>query len=448
LLNEKQEPNCTKWCKICIKKRKETSMKKGLLAAFAASALVLSGCAASETPAETSSVEETSAVVTGDIRVWINGGDTPQDARDYLKATFESQNPGSTLTLEQQDWGGLVEKLTTNMSGGDSPDVVEIGNTWSPGFTSALAFTDLTSNYEELGGSDLLPGFVEVGTFDGKFYAAPYYSGARLVFFSKADYAAAGVTVPATLDEYVSNAEKLKAATGNSGVFFPGKDWYNALPYIWENGGEIAKIDGGVWDSQLSSPASLRGLEMVKRVMDTSLAAKDGDEAESWVAYCTAKHSMLSAPSWAGGLLVPGDERPCERSAEDLGVFALPGLSGGAAQVFAGGSNIAIPKNSTNQELALAAVKIMLSPEYQSMLGAIGLVPALTSLGSTLGEGEIPTATAAAAANSKLTPASPNWADVEASGVLQDLFVKIATGSPINAAATAADEAIEAILNK
>jgi N,N'-diacetylchitobiose transport system substrate-binding protein len=423
-------------------------MKKGLLAAFAASALVLSGCAASETPAETSSAEETSAVVTGDIRVWINGGDTPQDARDYLKATFESQNPGSTLTLEQQDWGGLVEKLTTNMSGGDSPDVVEIGNTWAPGFTSALAFTDLTSNYEELGGADLLPGFVEVGTFDGKFYAAPYYSGARLVFYSKADYAAAGITVPATLDEYVSNAEKLKAATGNSGVFFPGKDWYNALPYIWENGGEVATVDGGVWDAQLSSAASLKGLEMVKRAMDTSLAAKDGDEAESWVAYCTGKHSMLSAPSWAGGLLVPGEDRPCERSADDLGVFALPGVSGGAAQVFAGGSNIAIPKNSANQELALAAVKIMLSPEYQSMLGAIGLVPALTSLGSTLGEGEIPAATAAAAANSKLTPASPNWADVEASGVLQDLFVKIATGSEISAAATAADEAIEAILNK
>jgi N,N'-diacetylchitobiose transport system substrate-binding protein len=423
-------------------------MKKGLFAAFAASALVLSGCAASETPAETSSAEETTAVVTGDIRVWINGGDTPQDARDYLKATFESQNPGSTLTLEQQDWGGLVEKLTTNMSGGDSPDVVEIGNTWAPGFTSALAFTDLTEYYDELGGSDLLPGFVDVGSFDGKFYAAPYYSGARLIFYSKADYAAAGVTVPSTLNEFVSNAEKLNAATGNSGIFFPGKDWYNALPYVWESGGDVATVDGGVWDAQLSSPASIRGLEMVKRAMDTSLAAKDGDEAESWVAYCTGKHSMLSAPSWAGGLLVPGDDRPCERAADDLGVFALPGLSGGAAQVFAGGSNIAIPKNSANQELALSALKIMLSPEYQSMLGAIGLVPALTSLGSTLGEGEIPAATAAAAANSKLTPASPNWADVEASGVLQDLFVKIATGSPIPVAATAADEAIEAILNK
>lgn len=426
--------------------RKETSMKKGLLAALAASTLVLTGCAAAETTPDASS--SSTEVVTGDIRVWVNGGDTPQAARDYLKETFEAQNPGSTLTIEEQEWGGLVEKLTTAMSGNDSPDVVEIGNTWAPGFTSALAFTDLTGSFEELGGADLLPGFVEVGSYDGKFYAAPYYSGARLVFYSKSDYEAAGLSVPTTLEEYVSNAEALKAATGNSGVYFPGKDWYNSLPYIWENGGEVAVNSGGTWDSQLSSEASLKGLALVKRAMDTSLAAKDGDEAESWVAYCTGKHSMLSAPSWASGLLVPRDDAPCERSAEDLGTFALPGMSGGAAQIFAGGSNIAIPKNSANQELAMAALKIMLSPEYQTILGNAGLVPALTSLGSTLGDGEIPKAVAAAAANAKLTPASPNWADVEAAGILQDLFVKIAQGSDITAAATAADEAIEAILNK
>lgn len=424
-------------------------MKKGLLAALAVSTLVLSGCAAEETtPSASPSASDTTTAVVGDIRVWVNGGDTPQDARDYLKQTFEAENPGSTLTIEQQDWGGLVEKLTTSMSGSDSPDVVEIGNTWAPGFTSALAFTDLTPYFEELGGSDLLPGFVEVGSYDGAFYAAPYYSGARLVFYSKSDYAAAGLSVPTTLEEYVSNAEKLNAATGNSGVYFPGKDWYNALPYIWENGGEVAVNDGGTWDSQLSSAKSLQGLSMVKRAMDTSLAAKDGDEAESWVAYCTGKHSMLSAPSWAGGLLVPREDAPCERSADDLGLFALPGMSGGAAQIFAGGSNIAIPKNSANQELALSALKIMLSPEYQTIMGNAGLVPALTSLGSTLGTGETPEAVAAAAANAKLTPASPNWADVEAAGILQDLFVKIAQGNDIAAAATAADEAIEAILNR
>ncbi|MEZ5189460.1 MAG: extracellular solute-binding protein [Schumannella sp.] len=184
-----------------------------------AAAVVLAGCS-TPTPAE----EET-----GDIRVWLVGTDTPQEARDYLKATFEEENPGSTLTIEEQQWTGLVDLLTTSLSSSDSPDVVEVGNTQAAAFTSAGAFLDITDMYEDLGGDDLLPGFVEAGSYDGKFYAAPYYSGSRIVFYNTAQYAQAGVEVPTTLQEYVDNAGKLAAALpGVAGVWYPGQDWYNA----------------------------------------------------------------------------------------------------------------------------------------------------------------------------------------------------------------------------
>ena len=88
-----------------------------------------------------------------DIRVWLNGTDTPQEARDWLKKTFEEQNEGSTLTIEQQEWDGLVEKLTTSLaSESETPDVVEIGNTQAPTFTAAGAFSDLTDQLDDLGG--------------------------------------------------------------------------------------------------------------------------------------------------------------------------------------------------------------------------------------------------------------------------------------------------------
>ena len=76
-------------------------------------------------------------------------------------------------------------------------------------------------------------------------------------------------------------------------------------------------------------------------------------------------------------------------------------------------------------------------PEYEAKL----------SLADTLGTDEVAQAIAAAAGNAKLTPASPNWADVEAAGILQDLFVNIAQGGDVAALAAAADEEIEAILN-
>jgi N,N'-diacetylchitobiose transport system substrate-binding protein len=412
-------------------------------------ALTLSGCGSDDD----SSGSGGGGSDTADIRVWLNGTDTPQEARDYLKTTFEDENPGSTLTIEEQSWEGLVDKLTTSLSGSDSPDVVEVGNTQAPAFTSAGAFMDLTDKYEELGGDDLLPGFTEVGTYDGKFYAAPYYSGSRLVFFDKAMYEKAGLDVPATLDDYVANGMTLADENpGVSGIYFPGQDWYNALPYIWENGGEIAvQDDDGTWSSQLSSDESIAGLEQVADVMsNASKAPKDGNETNPQVPYCEGTVAQLSAPSWVKwSILAPKDaEVPgCPAQEKNLGVFALPGKDGGAAQVFAGGSNIAIAQASEHQDLAYKAMQIMLSDDYQSILGGAGLVPAKMSLADTIGTDEVAQATIAAATNAKLTPASPKWADVEAQGIMQDLFVQIAEGGDVAQLAADADSKIDEILN-
>ncbi|KJL41095.1 extracellular solute-binding protein [Microbacterium trichothecenolyticum] len=422
-------------------------MKKtlGAVALIGASALVLAGCAGGSDNGGSSSDEG------AEIRVWLVGTDTPQDARDYLKKTFEDENPGSTLVIEEQQWTGLVDKLTTSLSSNDSPDIVEMGNTQAPAFTSSGALLSLADIEGDLGGDDLLPGFVEAGSWDGTLYAAPYYSGARVVFYNTAMYEQAGVAVPTTLDEYVSNGVTLAGALpGVSGVYFPGKDWYNALPFIWENGGEIAVQDGDEWDAQLSSDESLAGLAQVQELMTkASLAPKDGDETEGWVPFRTEQSATYSAPSWAYWSIVADEDKQPTAVADTTGYYALPGMDGGAAQVFAGGSNVGIAAKSKNPDLAKTALEIMLSDEYQTILAENGLVPALVSLGDKVAAAtpELATVIAEAAANAKLTPASPNWADVEAQGIMQDLFVNIANGGDIKELATAADEQIESILN-
>ncbi len=419
--------------------------KLGALALLGASAVVLAGCAGGSTSTDNGTPEP------AEVRVWLVGTDTPQDARDYLVKTFEDENPGSTLKIEEQQWTGLVDKLTTSLSSSDSPDVVEMGNTQAAAFTSSGALLDLTDIQEDLGGSDLLPGFVEAGTWDGKLFAAPYYSGARVVFYNTAQYTQAGVAVPTTLDEYVSNGVTLAGALpGVSGVYFPGKDWYNALPFIWENGGEIAVQKDGEWDAQLSSDESVAGITQVQELMTkASLAAKDGDETEAWVPFRTEKAATLSAPSWAYWSIVADEDKAETALTNTLGYFALPGKDGGAAQVFAGGSNVGIAAKSAHPDLAKSALEIMLSDGYQTILAENGLVPAKTSLGAKVAAAtpELATVIADAAANAKLTPASPKWADVEAKGLLQDFFVKVAGGGDVKALATELDTEIESILN-
>ncbi|WP_125131323.1 extracellular solute-binding protein [Microbacterium sp. 10M-3C3] len=418
--------------------------KLAAVALVGASALALAGCAGGSAGGDDGDGAE--------IRVWLVGTDTPQDARDYLVKTFEEENPGSTLTIEEQQWTGLVDKLTTSLSSSDSPDIVEMGNTQAAAFTSSGALLSLDDIKDQLGGDDLLPGFVEAGTSDGTLYAAPYYSGARVVFYNTAMYQQAGVQVPTTLDAYVSNGEALAAAMpGVSGVYFPGKDWYNALPFIWENGGEVAvQDDDGTWDAQFSSAESLKGLEQVQQLMTkASLAPKDGDETDGWVPFRTEQAATYSAPSWAYWSIVADEDKKPTALADTTGYFALPGKDGGAAQVFAGGSNVGIAAKSQHPDLAKKALEIMLSDDYQKILAGAGLVPAKTSLGSDVAAAtpELAKVIADAAANAKLTPASPKWADVEAKGIIQDFFVNVAGGGDVKSLAEDLDTQIESILN-
>ena len=125
----------------------------------------------------------------------------------------------------------------------------------------------------------------------------------------------------------------------------------------------------------------------------------------------------------------------------------LPGVDGTPAPVFAGGSNIGISAKSKNQEGARELLKIIFSPEYQAMLGKNGLGPANLDYVIILGDDQFAKALIESAANSKLTPAAPGWAAVEASGMLEELFAKIADGGDITALAEEYDAKLTPMLN-
>ena len=419
-------------------------MSKKMMVAISAMATL--GLAACSSSAEEPDRDEASGG-SADLRVWLNGADTPQEARDWLKETFEEEHPGSTLTIEEQEWEGLVERLTTALSSeSETPDVVEVGNTQAPTFTSAGAFSDLTPMVDELGGDDLLPGFVEAGSMDGKTYAVPYYAGSKYVFYRTDLLEKAGLSVPTTMDEFVDTAVRLKDSVDRpanfSGFWLPGQDWRNGVTFIWDAGGDLAVESDGQWEGALSTPESIQGLETVQTLFqEASGAAKDGNEADPWTPFCAGEIGMLSAPGWVSGMIAD-PEAGCPDMVKKMGVFAMPGSDGEPAPVLLGGSNIAVSASSPNQELAKDAVALMLSDDYQTILAENGLTPAKQSLSDLLGDDEGARATIEAASNAKLTPAAAGWASVEGARIMEDLFVAIAKGGDVEKLATEADARI------
>jgi N,N'-diacetylchitobiose transport system substrate-binding protein len=416
------------------------------------------------------------------LTLWLAGGDTNDELRAYLKDTFEAQNSGWTLTIETIDWGDLVAKLTTALPDSkNTPDVVEVGNTQSPTFTNVGAFLDISDMYQELGGAKLLQSFVEVGQVNGKNYTLPYYFGSRYMFYRVDVWKEAGVETPKTLDEFNAAVTKItqtnpRSIKDFSGFFIGGADWRNGISWVFANGGELAKQEGGKWVSTLSDPNTIKGLGQLQTIQATASKApadakdqspwlyiNDSDEAAeegSSVTNTTLSAATIMAPGWAhwsiGDPVLDDSGQPTrndngviirEWNSDKFGVFPLPGNDGKPAPVFAGGSNIGISAASQKVDQAKSLMKIIFSAEYQQKLGGAGLGPANSDYVSALGDDQFAKALIDSALNSKLTPAAPGWAAVEGSGLLEEFFGKVAQGGDIAALAKEYDDKIGPLLN-
>ncbi|MCL2595391.1 MAG: extracellular solute-binding protein [Promicromonosporaceae bacterium] len=392
------------------------------------------------------------------ITMWVAGNDTPQELRDWLIAEFAAQNPGSTLVIEEQGWGDLVPQLITALpDAANTPDVVEIGNTQTPTFTPVGAFREISPElFAELGGSDLLPSFVEIGTYDGRIYALPYYFGSRYMFFRSDIWGEAGLSVPTTLGEFTESAIALTTAT-QSGFAIGGQDWRNGISWIFAHGGNLATVEGTTWTSTLSDPNTIAGLEAWQELF---LGASNLPVTDRDVAYWDFLNdgtddtpplaATIMAPGWARwsiGHLDENGNRDGMADEDTFDIFALPGVDGGIAPVFAGGSNLAISAQSQHPELAENLLRIIFSEDYQRMLGENGLGPANANYTDSMGDSKFARTMIETAQASRLTPAAPGWAAIEAAFVYEELFQAIAEGGDVAAIAAEFDARLTPMLN-
>ena len=445
-------------------------MKRMRIAAAVAtvSMLALAACSGGGTSnpttgdATTGSNPTTNAAANSDktITLWLAGSDTPDELRQYLIDTFHTKT-GATLKIEEQSWSDLVTKLTTALPDAENtPDVVEIGNTQAPTFTAVGAFLPLTDIYKDLGGDDLLKSFVDAGTYDGTVFAVPYYFGSRYIFYRPDIWKAAGVEVPTTLQGFTDAATKL-TTDKQSGFAMGGQDWRNGISWVFANGGELATVDGTTWTSTLSDPKTIKGLEMWQDLVEhASLLPHTERDVAYWdflndgTDGSAPQATSIMAPGWARwslGDMTKNDKgeevRDGMKDESKFDIFALPGVDGGVAPVFAGGSNIAISAKSQNPELAKELMKIIFSEDYQKMLGKNGLGPANTKYTSSLGDDKFAKTMIETAEHSKLTPAAPGWAAIEGAFVYEELFQKIADGGDVTALAKEYDAKLTPMLN-
>jgi N,N'-diacetylchitobiose transport system substrate-binding protein len=439
--------------------------------------LAVAACTGAGTPAPSATTAQATAAasspaatgtpVARTITVWLMNGSAADPLVKQLNDEFQAAHPGVTVMYQVQQWDGIVDKLTTALASDGPPDVIEMGNTQTAKFAQSGALTDLTDKRQDLGGGTSadstsadelwLGGLNDSSLWDGKLNAVPFYAGNRVVIYNKDQFAAAGID-PASItskDKLIAAAKTLqtknKSVKDYSGFYIPGQNWYVLLSFIWDEGGQIAVNNGGTWAGALESPEAQAGIQdYVDYYKAGSTGPKDNDEQhpEQATVIANGKAGMMVGALWELGT---AETRKAAIKGK-LGVFPLPSHTDGkTAPVFLGGSNLGIPVNSKNQDLAYDWVKLMAGDTYQKLMVAAGNVPNTKAL-STTGTADNPNLkveAAAAAAGSNVTPNDPRWASVEAgANPLKDMLTQVLTGkASIADAAKAADQVINDRLN-
>jgi len=389
-----------------------------------------------------------------DITVWLMNGSAPDAVIKRVNAQFNQAHPNTKVNIQIQQWDGIQEKTTTALAGNNPPDVLEIGSTLVSKFADSGGLEDLSSKKADLGGDTWLQGLTDAGTLDGKLYAIPYYAGDRAVLYRKDMFTKAGIsTLPTDRAAFVSTMAKLQAKYGSdkqfSALYFPGQYWYAALPFIWDEGGEVAVQDNGQWKGALDSPQSQAGLSALKDIVTRySKAPVNGNENDNdpAVPLGEGKAGMIIDAGWKVGTI----EKAHPQLKGQIGVFPVPSKNAGqTAPVFLGGSNLAISAGSDAPGLAYEWIKILAGTKAQTDLATTGgVIPNSTSLLTLHAKDPVLSVFDLAAKNSRSTPATPKWANVESGTVLQDMLVSIFSGKKSVADATTnATEAITKTLN-
>jgi N,N'-diacetylchitobiose transport system substrate-binding protein len=391
---------------------------------------------------------------TGTLTIWLMNGSAPPAVVDGVNADFKAKYPNVTVNVEIQQWGDIGTKLDTAYGGSNPPDVVELGNTLVAKYAAAGALEDISGKRSSFDNSTTwLQSLTDSCTVNGKLYCVPYYAGSRAIIYRKDLFTAAGIAQPpASMDELLADGKKLMSANSSdpnfSALYFPGKYWYAALPFVWDFGGDIATQSGGKWQGTLNSSSSQEGLTELKTlVSQLSRADKTGDEAKQDAAFAQGHIAMIIANGWEVGVITdPKAGNPA--LADKLGAFPIPSHnSGQQAPVFLGGSDFGVAAKSAHRDLANAWIQTFTDQKNMTQMATVGgVIPNTTTL-LGLGQG-LNAVFYNAAKNSKFVPNSENWANVENANVLPDMLVKIFTGQQaIPDATAAASTRITSILN-
>lgn len=163
-----------------------------------------------------------------------------------------TEKTGIKVNVVSTPWSDYLTKITAAITSGVGPDVVEIGNTWSPTFGRSGGFLNWTpAMYNAIGGkAKFVKTSMEVTGAPGKpAMSVPFLAQTWDMLYNKTMFKKAGLTPPLTWTEFYADAKKLNDPA--KGIYAVANDFGSnsgMQTWLWimarQNGGNLYNASG------------------------------------------------------------------------------------------------------------------------------------------------------------------------------------------------------------
>ena len=293
---------------------------------------------------------------------------------NVLIPRFEEENPGIKVNAVSHEWAELHDKILVSAQSQALPDVARCDIAWLPEFKEMgilVALDEEMPDFADVSGQ-LLDSAMSTTVVDGHNYALALNTNSKIVFYNIAMLEEAGVTVPATMEEWVEAVKKLSGTNAKGqqvwGWNEPALSGWNICPFIWTFGGALTNEDQTAASGYVNSEATIKAVETFAELVQAgAITGFNAGDIPMTDGFGTGRYAMMLEGPWKSAELA-GSYPDVE-----YGTAPIPAGEGGSISVL-GGEDIAM-FNSANKEAAWKFMQFMTSEFAETEMAKCGQIP-------------------------------------------------------------------------
>lgn len=293
---------------------------------------------------------------------------------NVLIPAFEAENPDIRVNAVSHEWAELHDKVLVSANSNALPDVARCDIAWLPEFQRMgilVALDEEMPDFADVSGR-LIDSAMSTAVIDGHYYALALNTNSKIVFYNTAMLEAAGVAVPATMEEWADTLRALSGENANGQQIWgwnePALAGWNICPFIWSFGGSLTDAEQTVASGYVNSPATVKAVEtFAALVQEGCITGFNSGDIPMTDGFGTGRYAMMLEGPWKSAELAGAYPDVA------YGTAPIPAGEGGSISVL-GGEDIAM-FSTANKEAAWKFMQFMTSEFAETEMAKCGQIP-------------------------------------------------------------------------